>query len=92
MNDTAKKVFLVVVILAAVAFAIFEGLNAATADQPVKGKEYGHGTPGKGMKAAEREEEQKAGAQAGKGTADPLAGPDASQGAGGNAEPAGKDR
>ena len=92
MNDTVKKVILVVIILVAVAFAIYQGLNAATADQPVQGKEYGHGTPGKGMKAAEKEEEQKAAAQAGGNTADALAGPDASQGAGGNASPSGKDR
>ena len=90
MNENAKKAVLVVVILAAIGLAIFEGLNFANADKPVQGKEYGHGTPGKGMKAAEKAEEQKAaGAQAP--ASDPLAGPDASQGSG-QAGVSGKDR
>ncbi len=92
MNDTTKKVILIVVVVACAAIAIFEGFTM-TKEPPIeKAYEMGHGTPGKGMKAAELAEEKKASENAGAASSgDPLAGPTGSA-AGGTPGVSGKDR
>ncbi len=63
MNDTTKKIGLIVIVILAVAAAIFMGKEAMMGPTEIK-KEIGHGTPGHGMKAAEKAEEAAAAANA----------------------------
>ena len=75
MNETTKKVLLIVLVVVALAAAIWQGKNAVMGEPEVK-HEIGHGTPGHGMKAAENAEEQKAAQGSSTGAkGDPLAGP-----------------
>jgi hypothetical protein len=76
MNETAKKVVVVVVLVLAVGVAIFEGKNFVTGP-PTVTKDIGHAAPGHGMKANEKDEEAAAknGPPTGQANVDPLAGP-----------------
>jgi len=77
MNDTTKKVVLIVVVVLAVVFAIFEGKSFVMGPSETK-KEIGHAAPGQGMKAQERAEEEaaaKGGPPPAQNGTDPLAGP-----------------
>ena len=62
MNETTKKAILTVIIIIAVIVAAIEGKSALSDPELIRGAEMGHGTPGHGMKAAERAEEEKAAA------------------------------
>lgn len=78
MNDTVKRVLIVVIAVIALGVAIWQGMGFVVGPPEVK-KEIGHGTPGHGMKAQEKADEAAAAGQTG-GAAqtkgDPLAGPE----------------
>jgi hypothetical protein len=92
MNENAKKVAIVVVVILAVLAAIFEGVNTMGGEKEIK-KEIGHGTPGHGMKDAENADAKGPApdASAQQGATDPLAGPSGS-GTAPAGGPSGKDR
>jgi hypothetical protein len=78
MNETGKKVLIIVIAIIALGVAIWQGMGVVVGPSEVK-KEIGHGTPGHGMKAQEKADE--AAGSAGQNNAatqtkgDPLAGP-----------------
>jgi len=81
MNETTKKVGLIIVVIVAVSLAIYEGRESLLGPTMVY-KEIGHGVKGHGMKAQERAEEAAAAAAMKNGeapsptlTRDDLAGP-----------------
>lgn len=74
MNETVKKVLLVVIVVGALGVAIWQGKGFVTGPSENK-KEIGHGTPGHGMKAQENADASSPGQQGGAPKGDPLAGP-----------------
>jgi hypothetical protein len=76
MNETAKKVMLVVIVVVALGVAVWQGMGFVGGPSEIK-KEIGHGTQGHGMKAQEKADEASAAQQTtGKSDqGDPLAGP-----------------
>jgi hypothetical protein len=77
MNETGKKVLVIAVVVIAIGVAIWQGMSFVGPSE-VK-KEIGHGTPGHGMKAQEKEDGAAGAAgqngAAGQTKGDPLAGP-----------------
>ncbi len=62
MNENVKKGLLGLIVLIAAGIAIYEGIKLTSEPKLQPSMSFGTGTPGHGMKAAEKAEESKAAA------------------------------